>query len=282
MIDLAAGGWRAALRPEVGGCLAALDCNGVPVLRTMADGADHALQSSCFPLVPYCNRIAGVRFSWGGRDVSIRPNLPPQRHPLHGLGWLAEWRVVRHDAASALLEHAHDGSGEWPWAYVAHQHIALDDTGCTMRLMVRSGAAEAVPMGLGFHPYFRRAKESVMTLAAETMLGIDAELLPDGARHVADTLAPWSQGARLPDRLVDNSFAGWTGSATISDARGTITLRGFGTPHCHIYAPPGDAELCLEPVNHLPDALNREPHAMPAVLPGCAAGIAMRIEANVS
>lgn len=280
MIELAAGAWRAALRPEIGGCLAALAHDGVPVLRTMAEDADHPLQSACFPLVPYCNRIAEGRFAWGRRKIEIAPNLPPQRHPVHGLGWLTPWRVVRSDAASALLEHAYDGAEEWPWAYVAHQHVALDDAGCTVRLIAQNRAAQPAPMGLGLHPYFRRSSESVVTLRAEAMLGIDAEFLPDGEIHDANALAAWSDGARLPDMLVDNSFARWSSSATIADALGTITLRGFGAPHCHLYAPPGGGELCIEPVNHLPDALNRAPEEMPVVQPGCAAGIAMRIEAR--
>jgi aldose 1-epimerase len=282
VIELAAGAWRATLRPEIGGCLSALTRDGVPVLRTMAQYADHPLQSACFPLVPYCNRIAKGRFVWGGRMVEIAPNLPPQRHPLHGLGWLTEWRVVRSDAASALLEHAHDGAGEWPWAYVAHQHIALDETGCTLRLMVQNRSAEPAPMGLGLHPYFRRSAKTSVTFTAAAMLGIDEAFLPDGARHAADALAPWSAGAPLPGTLVDHCFTGWSGTATIADAQGTIGLRGFGAPHCHVYAPPGGEELCLEPISHVPDGLNQAPQGMTVLPPGCAAGLAIRIEASAA
>jgi aldose 1-epimerase len=282
MIELAAGPWRATLRPEIGGCLAALTRDGVPVLRTMACEAAHALESACFPLVPYCNRIADGRFIWRGERVDIAPNLPPHPHPLHGLGWLAEWRVVRNDRGSALLEHAHDGTGEWPWAYLAHQHIALDPAGLTLRLMVQNRAPETAPIGLGLHPYFRRARETVVTFAAEGMLGIDSEFLPDGARHPADAFGTWSKGAALPAELVDHCFTSWSGTATIADNQGTITLRGFGGPHCHVYAPPGREELCIEPVNHTPDALNRAPGEMALVPPGCASGIAMRIEASAA
>jgi aldose 1-epimerase len=282
MIELAAGAWRAALRPGVGGCLAVLDRAGVPVLRTMGEDADHPLQSACFALVPYCNRIAEGRFAFAGRAVSLTPNLPPQRHPLHGLGWLQPWRVVRGDSASALLEHAHDGADEWPWAYLAHQHVALDESGCTIRLMVQNRADEPAPMGLGLHPYFRRAPETTVTFAAAAMLGIDAGFLPDGTRHPADMFAPWSSGATLPDTLVDHCFTRWSGSAAIADARGTIALRGFGAPHCHVYAPPGGDAVCLEPVGHTPDALNRVPDAMTVLPPGCGAGIALRIEASTA
>ena len=280
MIELAAGKWRARLRPETGGALAALDLGDLPILRTMADTADHPLQSACFPLVPYANRIAEGRFRFGGHSVAISPNLSGQRHPLHGLGWLTPWRTIRSDDASTLLEHAHEGSAEWPWAYVAHQHVALDETGCTIRLMVQNRASEAAPMGLGLHPYFRRSPSTRLTFEAQEMLGIDDEFLADGSQHPADVLAPWGQGAALPDVLVDHAFARWAGTATIADERGTIRIRGFGAPHCHVFAPPGGEELCVEPVSHAPDALNQAPDDMPVVLPGCAAGIALRIEGS--
>lgn len=280
MIELAADRWRAALRPEIGGCLSSLTCDGVPVLRTMASDASHPLQSSCFALVPYCNRIADGRFTFGEREVRIAPNLLPQPHPLHGTGWLREWRVVRCDAVSALLEDHYDGSGEWPWPYRVHQHLALDAGGATIRLIVENRADEPAPMGLGLHPYFRRRDETRVTFEARAMLGNDGEFLPDGSVLGADALAPFRTGTPLPAELVDNCFTGWSGTASIEDGLGTIAVRGFGAGHCHVYAPPGGTDLCVEPVNHTPNALNLAPAEMTVLPPGAAAGIAMRIEAT--
>lgn len=240
--------------------------------------ACHPLQSACFPLVPYSNRIAEGRFAFAGRQVRIAPNLPPQRHPLHGTGWLREWRVVRCDAASALLEDDYDGSGDWPWPYRAHQHIALDAIGATIRLIVENRAGAPAPIGLGLHPYFRRREDTRVTFAARAMLGSDGEFLPDGRVLGADALASFSTGTVLPPVLVDNCFTGWGGTASIQDGLGTIVVRGFGAPHCHVYAPQGGSVLCLEPVNHTPNALNLAPAEMPVLPPGAAAGIAMRIE----
>ncbi len=280
MVTLAAGDWQAVLKPDVGGALAALRRKGVAVLRETPSGAVHPLETACFPLVPYANRIAKGRFAFGTRDIAIAPNFAPQPHPLHGTGWLREWRLVRSDGASALLEDDYKGDGDWPWAYRAHQHVALDETGCTVRLMVENRANQPAPMGLGLHPYFRRREDSTLQFEATAMLGIDDEFLPDDTRHPADLLAPWSKGTKPPEVLVDHCFTGWSGSATITDGLGTISLRGFGAPHCHVFAPPDGEELCVEPVSHTPDALNRDPGAMTMLPPGGVAGIAMRIEAS--
>lgn len=281
-IALAARGWQARLRPGIGGCLSALTLDATRVLRTMADGAVHPLQSACFPLVPYCNRIAHGRFSFGGRKVVLAPNFADHPHPLHGTGWLRPWRVIRHDAASALLEDDYAGDADWPWAYRAHEHIALDESGCTIRLLVENRAPEPAPLGIGLHPYLRRLPDTRVTFDAGHMLGIDADFLADGTAHPADMLALWSDGTALPDTLVDHCFTSWSGGASISDTYGTIHLRGFGAPHCHVFAPPGGEELCIEPVSHPPDAHNRWPDAMPVVQPGCAVGTAVRIEAALA
>lgn len=279
MIDLVAGAWRASLRPEIGGCLASLDRGGVPVLRRMPGNAGDPLQSACFPLVPYCNRIAAGRFSFAGREIVIPPNMPPQSHPLHGSGWQRAWRVLRADRASVLLEDDCP-AGDWPWAYCAHQHVALDEGGCTIRLLVENRSPTAAPMGLGLHPYFRRSAGVSVAFQAAEMLGIDDAFLPDGTHYPANHLARWTTGAGLPDRLVDHCFTGWSGHATISDTLGRIDVRGFGTPACHVFAAPGTDALCIEPVSHTPDALNRAPSEMTLLPPGGAAGIAMRIEAG--
>lgn len=279
MIELNCGNWRAVLEPSIGGSLTALERDGVPVLRQSGERVTHPLQTACFPMVPYCNRIAGGRFVFAGAETSISANLEGELHPLHGTGWLRAWRIVRQDSSSVLLEDDYrHGEGDWPLPYRAHQHVALDATGITIRLIAQNRAGEPAPMGLGLHPYFRRRPEATVAVQAAAMLGIGDEFLPDGTVQDVDALAPFSTGAAMPPVLVDNCFTGWAGSASIHDDLGTIVMRGFGAPCVHVYAPPGGSELCLEPVSHPPDALNRARDAMTVLPPGAAAGIAMRVE----
>ncbi|RPF70932.1 aldose 1-epimerase [Aurantiacibacter spongiae] len=279
MIELRAGKWRAVLRPQLGGSLVSLTCGDLPVLRETTLECDDVLQSACFPLVPFCNRVAEGQFDFGGSTVRLEPNLPPQRHPLHGFGWRREWRTVRSDRHSALMEDEY-AAGEWPWPYRAHQHVALDEDGCTIRLLAENRSDRTAPMGLGLHPYFRRGAETVVAFEARGMMGIDEEFLPDGSVEDASHVADFTAGAALPERLVDNCFVDWTGTATISDRLGAIRLRAFGAPHCHVFSPTEEPTLCIEPISHTPDALNRAPGEMIS-LPSCAAAaIALRIEAD--
>jgi aldose 1-epimerase len=277
---LRSGGWEAALRPEIGGALASLTFEGIEVLRTMPLGSINPLDAACFPLVPYCNRIKGGRFSWDGRSVQMPANFPPEPHSLHGLGWQAAWTVTAEAGFKGTLHHSYDGGGAWPWAYDAEQRVRLGSQGCAITLDVTNRGETAMPCGLGLHPYFRRRPETQLTFAAAGVLEVDDALIPTGALSPPDRFATWAQGARLPAQTVDHCFTGWPGTVDVADDLGTIMLDGRGTPFLHLYAPADGSALCLEPVTHSPDAPNRFPREMIALPPGCTASATLRIGAR--
>jgi aldose 1-epimerase len=119
VISLAAGDWTAELRPEIGGVLSALRHRGIDILRPMPREANSPLQSACFPLVPYCNRIRDGRFTFAGRNVMLPANFPPEPHSLHGFGWQQAWTLESRAETKCVLLHEYDGAGPWPWAYRA-------------------------------------------------------------------------------------------------------------------------------------------------------------------
>ena len=276
-LRLQSGEWRAELRPEIGGCLASLTRGGREILRTMPEGASNPLESACFPLVPYCNRIRDGRFEWQGRDVRLPANFPPEPHSLHGLGWQQPWDVTREAGFKCALAHSHDGKGGWPWAYEAHQRVRLGPEGCAITLDVTNRADEPMPCGLGLHPYPRRRGETRVSFAAAAMLEVDGGLIPNGA---ATSASHWCQGSDLPARTIDHCFTGWDGLARADDDLGSITVRARGARFLHLYAPEDGSALCLEPVSHQPDALNSAPQQMIALPPGCTASLTMWVSAD--
>ena len=282
MIELSAGDWRAGLRPAIGGAIAALTLRGVNVLRTFPAASDRPLDASCFPLVPYCNRVAQARFAFAGRAVELTPNHPGEPHQLHGIGWHRPWQVRESSAAAALLVHAHDGRSEWPWAYRAEQRLALDPAGCGVTLSVTNLSDHAMPAGLGLHPYFRRRADTRVRFAAGALIEVGDDLIPTGVRAAADSLAPWSQGTALPAETVDHCHAEWSSVVRIEDGLGTILVTASHAPHLHVYAPADGSALCFEPVSHLPDALNQGAGELALLEPGASLTLAMRVEATVA
>ena len=64
-VTLRHGGLRCDVRPDLGGCIAGLWCNGLPVLRsTPGDTLRSVRDCGSFPLVPFSNRIGQARLEW--------------------------------------------------------------------------------------------------------------------------------------------------------------------------------------------------------------------------
>jgi len=72
VIRLTAGDWICELRPGLGGAITSLGLGGGPVLRPTPETASAILETACFPLVPYANRIADAGFQFQGRAACPR------------------------------------------------------------------------------------------------------------------------------------------------------------------------------------------------------------------
>ena len=277
MLTLRSTDWEAELRPEIGGAITALRHRGTDVLRPTPPGATYPLETACFSLAPYCNRIRDGRFRFAGRDIALEANFLPEPHSLHGLSWLREWQVESVAENKCVLVDDYDGSADWPWAYGAQQRVRLGPKGCAITLVLTNRSAEPMPAGIGLHPYFRRRAETEVRFAADHVLLAGADPLPTGISAPAGHFGDFAAGSLLPAETIDHCFAAWQGDAAVTDGLGTITVSADGAPHLHLYAPADGSALCLEPVSHTPDALNRAPEEMIVLPPGCAASMTLRI-----
>jgi aldose 1-epimerase len=283
---LSAGSLTLQLVPPLGGSVAALiyvkpDGERIPCLRGVEGNSTDPLDHACFPLVPFVNRVRGGRFSFRGREVALRPNLPGDPSPLHGQGWRAAWEVASASAAEAELVFRH-APGEWPWAYEARQHFALDPEGLTVRLSCTNRDDEQMPCGLGLHPYFPCNADTRIDAAVDCAWTVDEQVLPvekvpaDGEYDLRDRLI-CGQG-------LDNGFGGWSGLARIETPGSPfrIELSSPEAPFLHVYSPPSGGVFAAEPVSHANAALNETEEDWPelglrVLAPGETASLAMRI-----
>lgn len=285
MIVLTAGDWRATLAPGLGGAVLTLDWRGQPVFRPTPDGATDILETACFPLVPYANRIADGRFVFEGRSVQL-PRLERfAPHALHGDAWLLPWTVESQteNRVEMSLDWPGDPDG-WPWPWRARQVVELTDEGLSISLSVTNTGNAIMPAGLGLHPYFHRYADSRLTLSAEGVWITDAREIPERLAPVAE-VADWSNGLALADApFVDHAYAGWTGEAVLDDGGRWVMLSADAPAHwTQVYAPLGVDFFCVEPVTHRPDAHNApagEDHGLARLAPGETSSFAMRIGAT--
>lgn len=257
MIKLAEGEWTAELRPDLGGAITALRRARRDVLRPTPEDATDPLETACFPLTPYANRIAGARFVFDGCEVRLPVSDRFAPHALHGDGWLKPWTVVEAQADRVVLTLDGGDDAHWPWAYGVRQTVSLSAEGLRVELSMTNASDTPMPAGLGLHPYFPRPEGARLTAAA-TGVWTGEDIVPDQLAVPAE-VADWRDQVvdeAAGARLIDNAYDGWTGLAVMADADGETRLAA-STDRLHVYAPQGKAFCCLEPVTHRPDVFNQ-------------------------
>lgn len=277
MLLLRAGALEAALLPAVGGSLAWLAHDGADLLRRAPEGSRDPLAMASFPLVPYANRIADGRFVFGERSYQLPRNFGDHPHAIHGNGWQRGWSVAEQQTDRARLTLDHRADAHWPWDYRAEQDVALTPDAIRLTLRLTNSCDSAMPAGLGFHPYFVADARTRMQFKAAMMWRAAPDMLPD-ASAPADAMGDWTQGGIVRgDSLIDNAYGGWEGTAVVTRGDGLrLTLEAPGAHWLHVFRPPHSADFCLEPVTHMPDAINRD-GGMAIVEPGADISLSMTI-----
>ncbi len=280
-LDLVQGDTVMTLVPGIGGGVARLAWRGLDILRPATPEtleAGDPLGLGNFPLVPFAGRITGGRFNFEGRQIALSPNMAGEKDAIHGQGWRAAWRVTEHDAATARLVFDHT-AGDWPWAYRAEQTFALRNNTLVHTVAVTNTSGSLMPAGLGLHPYFPLDPGARL----EADVG-GVHLSAVGPPAPLPTAWDW-RGGRAITAFVDHQFAGWNGTARITWPDRDLSVRitcDSARPWLLVYAPTGRNHVCVEPVSHRLDAVNRSPggvgYGMVVLSPGETTSMAVRFD----
>jgi aldose 1-epimerase len=255
---LRSGPLELAIVPAKGGSVARFDYLGpdrTPILRGTTRPDATVLDMGCFPLVPYCNRIRGGRFSFRGREIRQQPNMTGDVSPLHGHGWLAPWTLVEQDDCNAHLLYRHQPD-EWPWEYGASQTFSLDDDGLQIILTCRNLSDEPMPCGLGLHPYFPCSPDTVLDTEVRDVWTVDAQVLP--VKRLPASGRYELRNRKICGQSLDNGFSDWSGEASIRTPGAPFGLR-MSSPDAHffqVYSPEEGGLFVAEPVSHANAAMN--------------------------
>ncbi|MBP0616452.1 aldose 1-epimerase [Jiella mangrovi] len=285
-LRLTAGDLRLSLAPGVGGAITGLTRRNVPILRETPPEAlleRRAGLCSSYAMIPYSNRIADAKFSFGGERFQLARNFGDNPHSLHGNGWQREWTVVSAASETAVLCLDHDPGespqrqAEWPFAYRATQRFVLEPSVLTITLTLENRDTRPMPAGFGLHPYFDRAGAS-LRYEAGTVWQSDARLLPTVRSPVP---AGWdATKSRAVDGMtdVDHCFEDWNGPAEIAypgrDEGQGIGIRIIADDlfsKLVIFRADARDFFAVEPVSHMVDAVNRmdvEDHGLHVLSPG--------------
>ena len=275
IVELRCGDMRLALRADLGGSVAGLWRDGLPVLRSSEPSElESARGSACYPLAPYSNRLGYRRFRWLGREHTTEPNFDDNPHSVHGVAWQRPWAVAESAADTALLRLRHAGDAHWPFDFELEQRFALEANALELRFKFTNLAAQAQPVGLGWHPYFPKRARSRLHIELAERWDNDATGLP--VRRVAQP----GIDADVAHLEFDNCFAGWRGAARLRDEKLSLRLTS-SLPYLVVFTPQSKPYYCVEPVGHVSNAIHMtDPaaHGLATVEAGQALEAWMRLE----
>ena len=267
-LALTAGSSSALVYPGDGGRLGQLDFGAGPILRDRDSGQDWK-GWGCYPLVPWSNRIPEGRLRYREIDVVLEPNHS-DGSAIHGLGADRPWVVIGQSDQSATLSVVLRTA-----PYDLHARLSYDlcPDRLQLHLSVTNVGHSVVPVGLGFHPWFRSGM--VRLPATQRWPG---EPLPTGPPIAVDG-AYDLRGGTIPAAM-DACFTGLTDSW--ADVPGARLRWDDSVSHVVVYsAEPG--WLCVEPVTMVNNGIaladrGEADHGVVALEPGCSMDLRVDIE----
>ncbi|MBM1173912.1 aldose 1-epimerase [Microvirga arabica] len=280
IVTLRSSALKLDLAPSVGGAIAGFWHDDVALMRetpeqALRDGL--VRQTSCYPLIPYSNRIAQGRFSFQGVEHRLALNFGDHPHSIHGNAWQKPWQVAAADDARCRFVFIHrpedDEARGWPFAYRAEQLFELSQSGLMLTLSLENEDDRAMPAGLGLHPFFPKRPGIRLQFAAERVHPNGEDSLPLDSIPIPPE---WSYQTmrELDEPRLDNCFSGWDGTARLAYVQEKIALSIEADPlfdHLVVYVPMGRDFFAVEPVSHMNDAINRpDPshHGLKVLKPG--------------
>lgn len=257
-----------------------LSCDDMALAVTLQGGAietfrraDQALfctramapSLASFPMLPFCSRIKQGRFRQASQQIQLAPNFPPEPNAIHGFGWQSLWQVESLEAhACALIyehEEAYSAETGWPWVYRGRQDFLLTQNALHLTLSIENCSDHAMPVGLGLHPYLPLTPDTFVEFQCRGQVSMEKDFLPRDSEldhgRLVNPLAhkPWQT------QSLDSVFTRRSGDATIVWPGQDWSLRiepDAALAHWIAYAPKPEGFICIEPVSHLPNAINLE------------------------
>lgn len=242
---------RCDIKPELGGCIAGLWLGGIPVLRSTPLQDLHSVrQAASYPLIPFSNRVGQATLQWNGTDHPLVKNWAPDPHAIHGVGWERPWDLLEASDTFALLSYEHKADDAWPFDFDSSQAFKLEDHALELSLSITNQSSNAVPVGLGWHPYFIKRADTHVQFEATGRWEMGDDKLPT---HRAPSAGLDVACATLD---VDHCFDGWSGVVRLRDS--VLQTRVISSlSRLVVYSTPQSDSIAIEPVTHVNDAVNR-------------------------
>ena len=185
-------------------------------------------------LGPWANRLDEPAFYANGKKYAFNPDLGNVRgtHPMHGfLSAASQWEIV--EAKSTDKEawvtsrldfyKQPEWMAQFPFAHTIEMTYRLRDGALEVNLKIHNLSAEAMPISIGFHPYYQLTdsprEDWMVSLGARTQWLLSADKIPTGQIEPIEKFFPDPKNIRLNDYSLDHVFGD-----LVRDANGAAVM----------------------------------------------------------
>jgi aldose 1-epimerase len=230
-------------------------------------------------LFPFPNRLDGGRYTWRGKQYQFPINNAATGNAIHGFvreeTFRPEYVFLAQDRAHIRCSYEYGGHrAYYPFPFLMELEFAISDSGSfEMEVEIENLHSEPIPVGFGWHPYFRLADSADahgLQLPACERVAINERMIPTGQRV---PYHDFSRKKRVGETVLDTCFA-------VSTKRGAYSLKLFGDgdvlsvrapattfPFFQVFTPPHRQSIALEPMSCNVDAFNNG-EGLVALAPG--------------
>jgi len=259
---------RVVIDPQHGASIMAfdirLDHEWLPLMPD-ARRADVDLDCANFLMIPYSNRIENGCFSFAGQHFWLANS---ESHAIHGDVRYRLWQVLDSSAQhiSCVFDSLVFSDINWPWSFAAKVDFRMVGNSLLSKLTVKNSSDSAMPLGLGWHPYFSRSltREGEPVLIKARVKGVYPDAndnrIPSGSPVSLPDELDFSSGKELaPDRFFDHCLSGFSGNSSITwPESGVKVTFECSTEYTHLvlYNPLEKPYFAFEPVTNANNGFN--------------------------
>ncbi|OGW85689.1 MAG: hypothetical protein A3A81_02050 [Omnitrophica bacterium RIFCSPLOWO2_01_FULL_45_10b] len=223
-----------------------------------------------YMMAPWSNRIVQGAFEFEGKRYQLRKNFPDET-AIHGDVRSRPWaiQVARDTKFEATLDSRQFPDFNYPFALKFKHTLELSENHLSVALFIENVDRTNVPVGLGFHPFFKRhlgpEDKDVMVLLPADRVYPDEKCIPTGPAEPVFGVTDLRYRRFLGNPNLDHCFTALTGNLIRliypgSQVEVHYQIDSIFT-HVVIYAPrdyEGKAKdfVAVEPVTHVNNGFN--------------------------
>lgn len=219
-------------------------------------------------LFPFPNRLDGGKYTWLGNSYEFPINNAATANAIHGFvreaAFEPEFVFLGQDLASIRCYFDYKGErAYYPFSFSLEIEFTIHDSGkFELQVEVINLHSTAIPIGFGWHPYFRLANTAnlhQLKLPACEKVDINDRMIPTGS------LTPFKEFQSLQkveEAFLDNCFQYGKKSGTyqlVLEGEGqSLKMKAPATefPFFQVFTPPHRESIALEPMTCNVDVFN--------------------------